>query len=249
MNKEATYLLTAVIFLSGLSLVAGAQQITETQTNEYGLTVISSEKAYRQLVKTDSNQSLVLLGKYISHPATAFFYATTNNFTHQILYRNPLPYLRLPAAKALKNVQDSLQKTGLGICIFDAYRPYEVTRKMWAYVPDERYAANPAKGSGHNRGIAVDLTLIDLNSRTPLPMPTAFDNFSDTAHYTFTQLPENVLKNRMLLRSVMEYFGFVALETEWWHFSLPDPKKFPLLNLDFDVVKRILGSAVEPTPH
>ena len=110
---------------------------------------------------------------------------------------------------------------------------------MWEMVKDDRYAADPAKGSGHNRGVAVDITLMETKSKNELLMGTTFDNFSDTAHTDFTALPAVVLKNRAILKNVMEKYGFVSLTTEWWHFSLPDASSFELLDLSFDDLKKI----------
>lgn len=146
-------------------------------------------------------------------------------------------FLREPAASALQKVQQELAGKGLGIKIYDAYRPYSVTVRFWELVKDERYVANPAKGSGHNRGIAVDLTLIYLHTGAEMDMGTGFDNFSDTAHHAFTGLPEEILQNRKLLRATMEKYGFKALETEWWHYSLPDAVKFELLDIKFKRIK------------
>jgi len=162
-------------------------------------------------------------------------YASTNNFMNRQMYV-PAPtgtFLRAPAAEALAKVQQELLAAGLGLKVFDAYRPYSVTVLFWELVKDERYVANPAKGSGHNRGIAVDLTLIRLSDKTELPMGTGFDNFSDTAHHSFTDLPDTTLKNRRLLRSVMEKYGFKALETEWWHYYLPGSERFEVLDIPF----------------
>jgi D-alanyl-D-alanine dipeptidase len=117
--------------------------------------------------------------------------------------------------------------------IFDAYRPYSVTVKFWELVKDERYVANPSKGSGHNRGIAVDLTVINLKTGKELNMGTGFDNFSDTAHHAFTKLPEEVLQNRLLLRSTMEKYGFKAFDTEWWHYYLANGERFGILDIGF----------------
>lgn len=127
---------------------------------------------------------------------------------------------------------------GLGLKIFDAYRPYAVTEKFWELVHDERYVANPANGSGHNRGTSLDLTIIYLENGQELNMGTGFDNFTDTAHHSFTNLPESILQNRMLLKSLMEQNGFKALETEWWHYSLPNSKQYELLNLSFKKIKQ-----------
>lgn len=204
------------------------------------LVVTRDTSIYLNEIQRDSNQKMVSLTKYL-HPLNADFrYATVQNFTHKVLYHRPEAFLRLPAAKALKGVQDELKRQHLDIKIFDAYRPYSVTVEMWKAVPDERYAANPAKGSGHNRGIAVDLTLLDLNSTQELPMPTSFDDFSEKAHHDYMQLDSTVLANRKLLRTVMEKHGFIALETEWWHYYLPDAAKYGLLDLDFDQLRSLM---------
>jgi D-alanyl-D-alanine dipeptidase len=113
---------------------------------------------------------------------------------------------------------------------------------MWEIVPDERYAANPAKGSGHNRGIAVDVTLVNLLTGKELAMPTDFDDFSEKAHHDYMHLDSTIIANRKILRDVMEQHGFVALQTEWWHYSLPDPKKYQLMDLDFDQLRRLTGN-------
>jgi D-alanyl-D-alanine dipeptidase len=104
---------------------------------------------------------------------------------------------------------------------------------MWDLIHDERYVADPSKGSGHNRGLAVDLTIIDLKDGSELNMGTSFDNFTDTAHHTFKNLPADILQNRMLLRETMEKYGFKALETEWWHYSWPNDRNYEVLDIDF----------------
>ncbi len=167
-------------------------------------------------------------------------YATKNNFMHRLMYprKTKTSFLRLPAALALKKVQEELNQQGLGLKIFDAYRPYSVTEKFWELVKDERYVANPSKGSGHNRGTAVDLTIIRLSDQQELNMGTGFDNFSDTAHHSFQDLPAAVLQNRKMLKEIMERNGFKALETEWWHYYWPAATPFEILDLKFDELKR-----------
>ena len=165
-------------------------------------------------------------------------YATSDNFTGTQLYKEGnTTFARLPVARALQSVQAGLNKQGYGLKIFDAYRPYAVTIKMWELIKDERYVANPAKGSGHNRGLSIDLTIIDLTTRKELDMGTGFDNFTDTAHHSFKALAEPVLKNRRLLRQVMEKQGFRALETEWWHYSWPNDRNYEILDIDFKKLK------------
>lgn len=215
--------------LFGLSEVS-AQQIP---VNQYGLPVVNTPQAYQQLTAKDSNMVMVDLQRYIPGIAMNVYYATSHNFTHQVLYPQARIFMRLPAAKALKAVQQDLQVKGLGLLIFDAYRPYAITEKMWSVVPDDRYAADPKHGSGHNRGIAVDLTLIDLKNGKPLKMPTHFDDFTPKAHRDYTNLPDAVIVHRALLESFMVKHGFIPLATEWWHFSLPDSQHYPLMNISF----------------
>ena len=217
-----------------------ARQKPALLPNKYGLRVIESKDSLHLISSAGSPDAMVALDRFLQPLHTDFVYATAHNFTRQVLYHHPKAYLRREAAAALQMVQDTLQRLGYDLKIFDAYRPYSVTQKMWEIVPDDRYAANPANGSGHNRGVAVDLTLIDKKTGKELPMPTPFDNFSDTAHHDFMQLSEAVLQNRKLLKTVMEQYGFIALSTEWWHYSLPNPKRYALLNIDFDAMQKIV---------
>lgn len=210
-------------------------------TNKYGLFVVKNPKVLQQEIKEDSNKQMVNLIKVIPGLVLDLKYATENNFMHQKLYP-PVhtTFLRKPAADSLKKVVEELKKQHLAIKIFDAYRPYSITEKMWEKVKDDRYAADPSEGSGHNRGTAVDLTLIDLNTKKELPMGTGFDNFSDTAHIDFMDLPKDVLNNRNILRKIMAKYGFIQLTTEWWHYYLPNSSSYELLDLSFsDLRKRL----------
>jgi D-alanyl-D-alanine dipeptidase len=203
--------------------------------------VISKYNLYRKQVGQDSTKKMVELKTLMPNLVYDLRYATSNNFMHRLMYpqNTSFTFLRLPTANALQKAQRELNEKGLGLKIFDAYRPYSVTVKFWELVHDERYVANPAKGSGHNRGIAVDLTIINLKTGKELNMGTGFDNFTDTAHQTFTFLPEEILQNRHLLRSTMEKYGFVALETEWWHYFLANGDRFEVLDIDFKKLKKI----------
>lgn len=204
------------------------------------LKVLSSFKEYRQTVKKDADNRMILLRSVLPAAVMDIRYATNNNFTGEILYDQSFEvFLRKPVADSLAKVQSELEKQGFGLKIFDAYRPYDVTVKMWDLIRDERYVANPANGSGHNRGISVDVTIINLATGKELDMGTGYDHFSDTAHHSFTQLPQHVLKNRELLKSTMEKHGFKALETEWWHYHLVWPKTFEVLNLQPRQLKKI----------
>lgn len=160
-------------------------------------------------------------------------YATENNFVARKLYTHARAFLHAQVAAKLDNVQKDLESRGLGLLVWDAYRPLPVQKTLWDMVPDERYVADPAKGSAHNRGAAVDVTLIDAQGHQ-LAMPTDFDDFSTKAHYSYDDLPANVLSNRALLRSVMGAHGFDSLATEWWHFSDSDLETYPILSVPFN---------------
>ncbi len=215
----------------------------DTVLNKYGLWVIKDIKTLNFTIKSDSNKQMADIKKLIPNIILDIRYATTNNFMHKKLYK-PISttYTRLPAAKALRQVQNDLSKLGLGLKIYDAYRPYSVTEKMWEPIKDDRYVADPKKGSGHNRGIAIDLTIINLKTGDELPMGTGYDNFSDTAHHTFKTLPEKILQNRNLLKELMEKYGFKLFDTEWWHYSLPNPKDFEILDIPFKKLGKITSS-------
>lgn len=183
-----------------------------------------------------SDHDLVDVQKIIPGIALDIRYATTNNFTGQKLYPVARCCLRREAAESLKDVENELRGMGLALKIFDGYRPLSVQKKMWAIVPDENYVANPTKGSRHNRGAAVDLTLIKLDG-SELPMPTPFDDFTEKAHRDYTNLPPDVLANRALLQRVMEKHDFHGLRTEWWHFDYKNWTKYEILDVDYSQIK------------
>ncbi|RPE12257.1 hypothetical protein EGT74_01485 [Chitinophaga lutea] len=221
------------IFILCLLLWPAMLPAQEIPLNKYGLPVISSVPLYEQQVKANSEMRLVR----VNNIAIDVRYATKDNFTKTALYPFAAVWLRQPAYEALLRLQEYLEPIGLGLKIFDGYRPYRVTEKMWEIVPDDRYAANPKTGSGHNRGVAVDLTLIYLKTGKELPMPTPYDDFTEKAHHDYMDLDAEVIENRTLLRTLMEAHGFVALETEWWHYALKDAARFPLMDIGFEELK------------
>lgn len=178
--------------------------------------------------QSQENPSLIDVKKLAPGIVVEMRYATTNNFTKKKLY--PVAdecLLCEPAAQRLAHVQKNLEKRGLGLKVWDCYRPISVQRKLWEIVPDDRYVANPEKGSRHNRGASVDLTLVDSKGRE-LEMPTGFDEFSERAHRNFMDLSKEALKNRALLQEAMEAEGFLPLPTEWWHFDAPEWSHYAL---------------------
>lgn len=162
-------------------------------------------------------------------------YATTNNFTHTKLYDNPLVFLRKDTAQKLADSNRELMADGYRIKIFDAYRPYSVQKKLFAKVgPDVSFfIANPNKhGSNHNRGCAVDITLVHLDG-SPVEMPSGFDSFTEKAYITYAGCSKTAIQDRELLAKVMVKHGFKRLECEWWHFDDTDKAKYGLLDIRF----------------
>lgn len=236
--KQLHIAITGILFFSLLVLPSCAQPL---KTSSYGVKYIDSEKKYRQILTVDVNKQMKDLKQLIHDLVLDLRYATGDNFVKQPLYpsNTNITFLRLPAANALREVQQQLNKEGLGLKIFDAYRPYSVTIKFWELIKDERYVANPSKGSGHNRGLAVDLTIVDLKTGVALDMGTDFDHFTDTAHHNFTQLNTTVLQNRKLLKEAMLKHGFNLLETEWWHYYWPNDRNYEVLDISFKKLKKL----------
>lgn len=145
-------------------------------------------------------------------------YATDDNFLKQKVYDCAECYLRKATAQALVKANEEFRALGYRIKIFDCYRPLSVQKKMWNILPGTHYVANPAKGSKHNRGAAIDLTLVDADGNE-LDMGTPFDFFGQKAHHTYTKLSENVLKNRNLLKTILNKHNFKSIYSEWWHYE------------------------------
>lgn len=157
-------------------------------------------------------------------------YATDQNFTNQVLYPAGMRCrLRASVAQRLRRVQDHLVAQGMGLKIYDGLRPLEVQRTMWQIMPDSRYVADPAKGSRHNRGAAVDVTLVDLAGRE-LEMPTPYDDFTEAAHRAYAGCSDAAAKHRKQLEEAMYAEGFTGLQTEWWHFDAPNWQEYALVD-------------------
>jgi D-alanyl-D-alanine dipeptidase len=199
------------------------------------LKVISTIDTLKMKITTNPSLEMVELKQLVPGIKYDLAYARKSNFTKHRLYPKRLKstYLRKEPAVALSNIAKELKEKGIGILVWDAYRPYSVTERFWNLIHDERYVANPVNGSGHNRGIAIDMTLYELNTGKLLEMPTGFDDFSEKAHQGNQQLSEIKINNREFLRIIMEKHGFVKFETEWWHYSWPSPSKYDVLNIPF----------------
>jgi len=167
-------------------------------------------------------------------------YATASNFLGRPVYREARAFLQRPAAEALRRVQKTIQKDGYTLIVFDGYRPWRITRMFWMETPAAKhdFVADPAKGSKHNRGCAVDLTLGDAPSGKEVPMPSAYDEFSERASPRYQGGPSEPRRLRDYLRAAMEREGFTVYEHEWWHFDFNEWKEYPILDIDFSELGR-----------
>ncbi|WP_025742437.1 M15 family metallopeptidase [Aquimarina pacifica] len=154
-------------------------------------------------------------------------YATADNFLKEKVYSCAKCYVREEVAKALMQVNAALIKKGYKLKFFDCYRPYSVQKKMWKIFPNPGYVADPKGGSVHNRGAAVDVTLVQ-NDGTFVDMGTGFDHFGKEAHHSYSNFSKTIISHRKLLRETMEKYGFRTIKTEWWHYNFTGNKKFTI---------------------
>jgi len=159
-------------------------------------------------------------------------YATEDNFTRKRLYDSNRCFLKKSTAVKLYTVQKELEGMNLGLKVWDCYRPLAVQRILWTLLPDERFVANPEKGSRHNRACAVDVTLVDSQGNE-LEMPTGFDDFSPRAYHHCQNLPEQAIRNRELLKGLMQKAGFIPLLEEWWHYDDEKWMQLDIMDLPF----------------
>ena len=162
-------------------------------------------------------------------------YATPDNFLKQAVYDCGECYLRKSTAEALVKANEAFKQLGYRIKLFDCYRPLSVQKKMWKILPGTHYVANPAKGSKHNRGAAVDLTLVDAQGKE-LNMGTPFDFFGKEAHHTYTEYPKEVLENRKLLKETLDKFNFKSIYSEWWHYEYRPEMQSKVENFEWQCI-------------
>jgi len=202
--------------------------------NPYDLDLVTDYQTYQEIVKQDSNKKLVDLEEYLPHAVLDIRYASDNNFIGEVIYTEAKAFARLPVAKALQKVQKDLEEQGLRLKIFDAYRPYAATMRFYEVYPDTMYVAAPWHGSRHNRGCAVDVSLVDKETGEEIPMPTPFDAFTEAAHPTYTDIPEEVIQNRQILIDVMNQYGFTVYPYEWWHYDYHGWESYKLMDVSFE---------------
>ena len=207
--------------------------LTLSAQYKYGLTPVTLEKYQASIVSNEQNE-LINLEKDIPGIVLDIRYATENNFTKEKIYNLPRAYARKPVAESLKKAQEEFKSLGFGIKIFDAYRPYAATVKFYEVYKDTTYVASPYRGSRHNRGCAIDMTIFDLKTGEDLPMPTEYDSFRKEA-WPSTPVSDPVIKkNRDLIIAVMQKHGFKVNGSEWWHFDFIAWQKFDVMDISFE---------------
>lgn len=220
MKRNFLTISTAVVWIALASFQAFAQLAPPKEKNKREADLIEL---------TDLDNSLKLDIKY----------ATADNFTGTAVYTEPRAFMQKPAAEALVRVHRKLKRRNLGLVIFDGYRPWAVTKMFWDVTPEDKrkFVANPQKGSRHNRGCAVDLSLFDLRSGKELEMPSPFDDFTDKASPKYTGGTAEQTKNRDLLRAAMEAEGFTVNDNEWWHFDYKTWADYAIYDISFSAIK------------
>lgn len=196
-------------------LVTTAPQLVQDED------AIIEKKGLVELVKLDD--SFILDIKY----------ATTDNFAKKQIYTMPMCLIHKSTAQKLIDANNEFKNLGYRIKVFDAYRPYSAQQVLWDAAEDKSYLANPKKGSIHNRGAAVDVTLVDENGNE-LDMPSGYDEFSERAHLKYNQCDQALITNRELLGKIMVKHGFKRISNEWWHFEDTNAKNYPLLDIAFE---------------
>ncbi len=169
---------------------------------------------------------LVEVTRYVPDAVLDLRYATANNFTGEVLYPKAVCKLRRAVAQRLARAAKVLRAQQRRLLVWDCYRPRSIQELLWKRVPDERYVADPKKGSRHNRGAAIDVGLVDTDGK-PVTLPTGFDDFTEDAHRDHALVGDKGAEAKRL-EAAMTKAGFVGMPTEWWHFDAPDASKFAL---------------------
>ena len=236
------YFFYSFVVLSFLSCKNGEKVEKEETSN---IVEKKEEKKIIQDEKTESPQARLMsfggladttfirLADYSADFAYDMRYATENNFLKAKVYDCAECYTRVKTAKALIAANKDFMENGVKIKFYDCYRPNSVQYKMWKIVPNPQYVANPVKGSIHNKGGAVDITLVDMDGEE-LNMGTDFDFFGKRAYHDNMDLPQEILDNRKLLKETMEKHGFWSIRTEWWHYNLSSASNEKIADFKWD---------------
>ncbi|RRQ48040.1 peptidase M15 [Maribacter algicola] len=230
------------VLLSFLSCKNGVKSEKEETSN------IVEKKEVKEIIQDETTESpqvhlksfdgladttFIRLADFSDDFAYDMRYATENNFLKAKVYECAECYTRVKTAKALIAANKDFMDNGVKIKFYDCYRPNSVQYKMWKIVPNPQYVANPVKGSIHNKGGAVDITLVNMEGEE-LDMGTDFDFFGKRAYHDNIDLPQEILDNRKLLKETMEKHGFWSIRTEWWHYNLASASNEKIADFKWD---------------
>ncbi|UKT63498.1 M15 family metallopeptidase [Pedobacter mucosus] len=222
-----------LIFILIIS-IAGFSQVKPLSVKK--LVVVNSYSQYLASIKKNPNNELIEIKKVIPSIKLDIRYATKNNFMKQVMYKQARALARKPVVESLKKIQAELKKKSLGLMIFDGYRPYATTVAFYKKASDKNFVANPAKGSKHNRGCAVDLTIINLKTGKEISMPTPYDSFSAAAAAKYEKVSPEIKKNRDFLIATMAKYQLNVLENEWWHYDFSGWQNYDLMDIPFEKI-------------
>jgi len=230
-------------FLILFSLLNSFRLSAQTEKSEipisrYGLPVINDIRVYKtQVAKNPENRLLDVRGM-IPDARFIITYATDQNFLKRKIYPSAELFLRKPAAEGLVKAAEILRKQGLGLVLYDGYRPYAVTVLFYEEVGDTTFVADPRKGSKHNRGMAIDLSMYNLKTGKLLEMPSGYDEASERAYHEYAGGSDLAKRNRQILRSAMEEAGFSIFKYEWWHYDFKGWGSCPTYDLWHDEIRK-----------
>jgi D-alanyl-D-alanine dipeptidase len=225
-KKFFSFIFTLAILVSCKPITTITQE-NKSVTSNYNAT--SSKKSPQEVNDT----TFVNLKDYSNDFIFDMKYATTDNFLKEKVYECAECYLRLKTVKSLIKANSEFISKGFKIKIFDCYRPLDIQKKMWSIVPNPEYVADPKKGSIHNRGGAVDITLVDKNG-AEVNMGTAFDHFGIESSHFYSNFSDEILQNRKLLKEIMLQNDFSSFDSEWWHYNLINSNTDKLSNFKWE---------------
>lgn len=225
-KSSSLFLLT--LFIASCKVTA--PKATSQSTNENS--IVSTKSLPKEADQTPTDTSFVSLKTFSADFAYDMKYATIDNFLKQAVYDCPECYLRYKTVKSLIDANNEFMTKGYKIKLFDCYRPLSIQKKMWQIVSNPIYVADPNKGSIHNRGCAVDITLVNSDGEE-LDMGTSFDFFGEASSHNYQNLSEEVKKNRAYLKEVMLKHHFKSFNSEWWHYNLVDGNLEKLANFNW----------------
>lgn len=235
MSRFLLFLVLSMI--SGIVLAQKAD--LKMPLSKYGLPVVKGTRVYQEIVLANPENQLVDLRQIIPDAIFDVRYATANNLIGRPLYPTADVFLRKPAAIALREVHENLRQLGFGLVLHDGYRPYEITVLFYEEIKDTTYVADPRKGSRHNRGMAIDLSMYDRKTGEIVPMPSGYDETTPRSHHDYMEGDTEALQNRQILKDAMLDVGFEVYQYEWWHYDFQGWEDCPSYDIWHKKIRKV----------